>query len=258
MHEVSPFRMAVERVMAHSLAHWTASTAPPVGANAVNSEVPTRAAALPFAAKATVHRLRRSCKDAVDFQLRRWPVSARSDGYHAWGVSLSQLDLADRENQRRLILGKIENLRVAARTLNGIEVPAGGVFSFWAQVGRPVARRGYVPGRELSEGCIIPSIGGGLCQLSNALYQAALDASLEIVERRPHSQIVEGSAADAGRDATVFWNYVDLRFRDAVGIPVIATPACGLSAQANLTIVAAGDSAALQLALQPYASCVMI
>ena len=224
----------------------------------MNSEVPTRAAALLFAAKATVHRLRRSCKDAVDFQLRRWPVTARPDGYHAWGLSLSQLDLADRENQRRLILGKIENLRGAARTLNGVEVPAGGVFSFWAQVGRPVARRGYVPGRELSEGCIIPSIGGGLCQLSNALYQAALDASLEIVERRPHSQIVEGSAADAGRDATVFWNYVDLRFRDAVGIPVIATPACGLSAQANLTIVAAGDSAALQLALQPYASCVMI
>ena len=42
------------------------------------------------------------------------------------------------------------------------------------------------------------------------------------------------------------------------GIPVIATPACGLPAQANLTIVAAGDSAALERALQPYAPCVMI
>lgn len=59
------------------------------------------------------------------------------------------------------------------------------------------------------------SIGGGLCQLSNALYAAALDAGLEIVERHPHSAIVPGSEAEAGRDATVFWNYLDLRLRAA-------------------------------------------
>jgi hypothetical protein len=74
-------------------------------------------------------------------------------------------------------------------------------------------RRGYVGGRELREGCLVPSIGGGLCQLSNALYDAALRAGFEIVERHAHTATVAGSLAEIGRDATVFWNYIDLRFR---------------------------------------------
>src|SRR5438874_397756 len=41
----------------------------------------------------------------------------------------------------------------------------------------------------------------------------ALTAGLEIVERHAHSQRVPGSMAATGRDATVFWNYVDLRLR---------------------------------------------
>jgi VanW like protein/Glycosyl transferases group 1 len=110
----------------------------------------------------------------------------------------------------------VQNLRVAAAALNGLIIPAGEVFSFWKHVGRPVKSRGFVPGRELREGCVIPSIGGGLCQLSNALYGAALDANCEIVERHAHSRILPGSMAAEGRDATVFWNYVDLRFRSAI------------------------------------------
>jgi len=58
-----------------------------------------------------------------------------------------------------------------------------------------------------------PPIGGGLCQLSNALYDLALKTDCEITERHPHTIAVPGSAAEAGRDATVFWNYIDLRFR---------------------------------------------
>ncbi|MES3026151.1 MAG: VanW family protein [Pseudomonadota bacterium] len=180
----------------------------------MSTPLPTRREALIFSAKATVHQLLRACKNARNAGLRRWSVPA--DGAQAGvvcGESVTALRSSDKEELRQLNLGKIENLRVALRAIDGVRVPAGGVFSFWAQLGRPSARRGYVPGRELREGCVIPSIGGGLCQLSNALYQAAVDAGLEIVERQAHSQIVEGSAAQLGRDATVFWNYVDLRFR---------------------------------------------
>ena len=88
----------------------------------------------------------------------------------------------------------------------------GAVFSFWRQVGRatprPRLRRRPHAARGLHDG----GVGGGLCQLSNALYDAALAAGCEIVERHAHSQVVPGSAAVAGRDATVAWNYVDLRF----------------------------------------------
>jgi vancomycin resistance protein VanW len=125
-------------------------------------------------------------------------------------------------NDRALTAGKIQNIRVAARRLDGVEVPSGAVFSFWAQVGAPTRLRGFVMGRELREGCLVPSIGGGLCQLSNALYAAAVDAGLEIVERHAHSRVVPGSEAAAGRDATVFWNYVDLRLKSRTAFRIEA------------------------------------
>ena len=130
-------------------------------------------------------------------------------------------DGADAE--KYLLAGKIHNLRLALRRLNGVEVPAGGVFSFWTQIGRASRWKGYVAGRELREGCIIPSIGGGLCQLSNALYDAALTAGFEIIERHAHTRVVPGSLAEVGRDATVFWNYVDLRFRSSARFRIEAT-----------------------------------
>jgi VanW like protein len=112
-----------------------------------------------------------------------------------------------------LTAGKVHNLRLAAARLDGLVVRAGQVFSFWHAVGRATRRRGFVAGRELREGCLVARTGGGMCQLSNALYAAALDAGAAIVERHAHSQLVPGSAAEQGRDATVFWNYLDLRFR---------------------------------------------
>ena len=54
-----------------------------------------------------------------------------------------------------------------------------------------------------------------LPEAANALYDAALKAGCEIVERHGHSRIVPGSAAVTGRDATIAWNYVDLRFKSA-------------------------------------------
>jgi hypothetical protein len=112
-----------------------------------------------------------------------------------------------------LTAGKVENLRIAANVFHGLEVPPGAVLSFWRQMGRTTRRKGYRNGRELREGCIVPAIGGGLCQLSGLLYQAALSAGLEIIERHGHSRIIPGSQAEQNLDATVFWNYVDLRFR---------------------------------------------
>lgn len=114
-----------------------------------------------------------------------------------------------------LELGKVENLRVAARALDGLEFAAAQPFSFWAQVGPPLRVRGFVAGRELREGCVMPGIGGGLCLLSNALFAVATQAGFSILERHPHSRRPPGSRAELGEDATVAWNYVDLRFAAA-------------------------------------------
>ena len=105
-------------------------------------------------------------------------------------------------------------------------VPSGEVFSFWKQLGKARRSSGYVPGRELRQGCLIPAVGGGLCQLSNALYDLALRCSCEIIERHPHTSVVPGSAAEQGRDATVFWNYVDFRFRPRQEILITSVLSC--------------------------------
>jgi len=134
----------------------------------------------------------------------------------------SKLRTSDNPAEIALQLGKIHNLRIAAKRLDQVEIPAGQVFSFWSQVGRATRRRGFQAGRELREGCIIATVGGGLCQLSNALYDLALRSNCEILERHAHSQIVPGSASELGRDATVAWNHVDLRFRSDRPYRIIA------------------------------------
>ena len=112
-----------------------------------------------------------------------------------------------------LTAGKIQNLRVACAALDGVSVPGGEVFGFWKQMGRVTKRKGYVTGRELRSGCMVPSLGGGLCQISGLLHAAALKAGLEVLERHTHSMSLPGAPLRPERDATVFWNYVDLRFR---------------------------------------------
>ena len=141
-------------------------------------------------------------------------AAAHSDGAAILAEVRTPLFTTADAAERQLELGKVENLRVAARAMDGLLLSSGAVFSFWRVVGRPVRSRGFVIGRELRHGCLIPSIAGGICQLSNSLCRAARLAGMDIVERHAHSApSVDGLTFDPEDDATVFWNYVDFRFR---------------------------------------------
>ncbi|HEY1588780.1 MAG TPA: VanW family protein, partial [Rhodanobacter sp.] len=119
-----------------------------------------------------------------------------------------------RPDEFMLVAGKVHNLRIAAKAFHAVEVPAGACLSFWQQLGRPTARRGFVRGREIREGCVVPALAGGLCQISNALAICATRAGFELVERHGHSARIEDAGTHAEQvDATVFWNYVDLKIR---------------------------------------------
>jgi vancomycin resistance protein YoaR len=124
-----------------------------------------------------------------------------------------------RQDEFPLVAGKVQNLRLARSAFDGVEVPAGSAFSFWRQLGRPSQRRGFVEGREIQAGCVVPTIAGGLCQLSNALASCAADSGMTFVERHGHTARVKRDATPHGLglcDATVFWNYIDLRFKAEV------------------------------------------
>lgn len=179
------------------------------------SSIPTRKSAMIFRLKTHVLQTSRFVQNMLDRSHVQHKIVAPDTELKVVGESSTALWTEIDPSERVLQLGKVQNLRTALRKLNGVRVPANQTFSFWAQLGAPTRARGYVAGRELREGCIVPSIAGGLCQLSNALYDAALQANFEILERHAHSEVVPGSVAEQGKDATIFWNYVDLRFRSS-------------------------------------------
>ncbi|GEM_PF-147005 len=177
---------------------------------------PTLLQSWTFLAKANLLQWRRLIHDFVNPRLRRFPQTAEATDVSMdlpiLAESITPLWTADDAGEKSLLAGKIHNLRIAVHRVHGLEIGAGGLFSFWTQVGRAHRLKGYVLGRELREGCVVPAIAGGLCQLSNALYDSAARAGMDILERHTHTRIIPGSLAESGRDATVFWNYLDLRF----------------------------------------------
>ena len=176
------------------------------------SAAPTRFAAVTFLLKASLLKARRAAQDSR-LRNQRWPSGDQNAFPFLWAESRTPLRADADSIERVMEQGKVQNLRCAVRRLHCVTIPSGEIFSFWRQIGRATRQGGYVAGRQIQEGCILPVVGGGLCQLSNALYDIALQANCEIVERHPHSRTVPGSAAALGRDATVFWNYLDLQFR---------------------------------------------
>ena len=176
------------------------------------TRLPDRLSSAVFWCKANLLKMRRGVQNAIG-GIRKHSQIEETAYPAVLAESRTPLWIEQQMAELPLQRGKVQNLRCALRPLNGAAIPAGGVFSFWKQIGRATRGRGYVAGRQLREGCLFPAIGGGMCQLSNALYDVALQAGCEIVERHPHTARVPGSAAAQGRDATVAWNYLDLRFR---------------------------------------------
>jgi glycosyltransferase involved in cell wall biosynthesis len=178
-------------------------------------QVPTRGSAFWWHVRVAGHVLLRGLRQIVAGRAPRHVVSLGLADAPVVAEHRSALWNDARSDEFALVAGKVHNLRIAARAFDGLVVPAGEVLSFWRQLGRPSRGRGFVVGRELRAGCVVPTIAGGLCQLSNALATCAARAGVEIVERHGHTAPIAAATEDAPDrvDATVLWNYVDLRLR---------------------------------------------
>ena len=97
---------------------------------------------------------------------------------------------------------RTENIRVSARTINGLVLKPGQAFSFNKVAKERTIANGYYPAMEQVYGYLETGVGGGVCQTSSTIYQAALLANLAIVRRQPHGEPVRYT--DAGLDATVY------------------------------------------------------
>ncbi len=114
-----------------------------------------------------------------------------------------------------------DNIRKAFEKINGYVLDPGQKFSFNSVVGERSEENGFLPAEEYAYGEHVMGIGGGVCQASTTLYQAAVCAGMDILERRPHSDAV--NYTEYGKDATVYWMYkrkVDFVFRNSSDEPL--------------------------------------
>src|SRR5215204_5557817 len=120
------------------------------------NRIHTRLQALIFRAKAFLLQLKRGAENLFDSEIRRFPKSENLLYEPVIAESKTPLWTETAPAEQILLAGKVHNLRLAVSRLDGLEIPAGATFSFWKQTGRAGALKGYVAGRELREGCIVP------------------------------------------------------------------------------------------------------
>jgi vancomycin resistance protein VanW len=113
---------------------------------------------------------------------------------------------------------QIHNARLAAEAIDGTIVQPGKGFSFNRTVGPWQADTGYKRAPVSYDGELVLAWGGGVCQTSTALYNAALLAGVDIVERHRHAWAP--TYVTPGRDAAVASGGIDLRFHNTLASPV--------------------------------------
>ena len=110
------------------------------------------------------------------------------------------------------------NLRLASNKINGTVIMPGEVFSYNKVVGKRTISAGYKNAAIFSEGQVVDGLGGGICQVSSTLYNAALFADMTMTSRTNHMFVP--SYVKAGRDATVVWGSIDFKFKNERDYPI--------------------------------------
>src|SRR5262249_56944228 len=133
---------------------------------------------LPY--KIAAHRAMRYARWAFE----RWSYAReRCASTASWVLVAQHRSRLVRDPARALLemtAGKTHNLTLAAAVLDGLLIHPGETLSFWFLVGEPSAARGYRNGMELRSGCIVPSVGGGICQMAGGVYAVPLAAGRKI------------------------------------------------------------------------------
>lgn len=113
---------------------------------------------------------------------------------------------------------RIKNIANAVKKLNGILIKPGEIFSAIQYTQPFTLEGGYLPEKVIKGDEIKPEIGGGLCQIGTTLFRMAMNAGMEIVERRNHSLVVKYYNDPVnglpGTDATYYDPKPDFRFRN--------------------------------------------
>lgn len=82
------------------------------------------------------------------------------------------------------------NVTNGCNLINGTTLYPGEEFSAYEAIAPFSVENGYYLAGSYLNGQVVESLGGGICQVSTTLYNAVLQAELEVTERHNHSMIV--------------------------------------------------------------------
>ena len=108
--------------------------------------------------------------------------------------------------------GRLHNVQLVADLIDGALVAPGARFSFNETTGERNAAKGFEEAPVIINGELESGIGGGVCQVSTTVFNAAFEAGLSIERRTNHALYI--SHYPLGRDATVNYPDLDLVFRN--------------------------------------------
>jgi vancomycin resistance protein YoaR len=108
------------------------------------------------------------------------------------------------------IPNRIHNVQLVAKLVNGKLIAPGATFSFNQATGARTAAQGFLEAPVIINGEVQTGLGGGVCQVSTTVFNAAYEAGLPITARTNHALYI--SHYPLGRDATVDYPDVDLKF----------------------------------------------
>jgi vancomycin resistance protein YoaR len=149
------------------------------------------------------------------------------------GTSVGKADFTTREARRLKIREVVSrfttyfphadyrnvNLGRAAELINGTVLKPRETFSLNDTVGERTAENGFTVGYIISNGVYAEDYGGGVSQVATTTFNAAFFAGLKDVEHKPHSFYID--RYPIGREATVAWPSVDLRFKNTTPYGVL-------------------------------------
>lgn len=117
------------------------------------------------------------------------------------------------------------NLKLAMKKLDGVVVKPEETFSYNKTLGKRTAEAGYKEAGGYAGGKVVQTLAGGICQISSTLYDAVVYANLEIVER--HNHMFLAGYVGAGKDATVVYGSLDLKFKNTRSYPIMIKTTIG-------------------------------
>jgi vancomycin resistance protein YoaR len=103
-------------------------------------------------------------------------------------------------------------VQLVSRLIDETLIPPGSQFSFNRTTGERTPEKGFREAPVIINGELQTGLGGGVCQVSTTVFNAAYEAGLPIETRTNHALYI--SHYPQGRDATVNYPDIDLRFRN--------------------------------------------